>query len=440
LLDERHPARAADRRVALQIILKLKQEPTRLWMHRLRPLWFAATMEVLSGCEASHSSKQKLLDVTERTKVPKIRKMDTDSASYDTGSVDESTQDDVVDVPEPWTEDSSDPVVERALWDLMEEISKISTNGSKSSAYMTLAIAEMCRVAERSVMENITQSISAHSGLRGKGRKNKSFQMGSTFDNTTSTRGLPANPIAARFRLAASRIMNLYAVDRGAIAADLLCDEKMSEKFGKEEGEVSEAPRAGAWQVLEVVKESCLQCADLFGGSKCAGPVPENLEDEFISLTMSHAKSGLAIDVERMFAEKIVVYPHPNHMADFSRNAVVVLILKVALKAFAEHSRFVKFSLSGFRQVMIDMEFIKFLIPHYVKDEFLGDGSNSISVLGALLTEACSVARDRCFAIQELAEQQEEVNIARGAVRVFMSVNSDRLVKKFTIEDEGDNN
>lgn len=400
-------------------------------------IWFAATMEVMSGCEPI----QKLLDASESSKAPKSKKMDTDSASYDTGSMDESTQtDNLVDIPEPWMEDTSDPAVDRALWDLVEEISKISKAGSKSSAYMTLAMAEMCRVAERSVMENITQSISAHSGLRGKGRKNKSFQTGSTFDSTTpGTRGLPANPIAARYRLAASRILNLYAMDRGAVAADLFCGDSAPEKFSMEEGEVSEAPRSGAWQVLQVVKETCLECADLFGGSRCAGPVPENLQDEFISLTMSHAKSGLAIDVERMFAEKIVVYPHPNAMADFSRNAVVVLVLKVALKAFAEHSRCVKFSLSGFRQLMIDMEFIKFLIPHYVKDEFLGDGSNSISVLGALLRESCSVARKRCFAIQELADQQEEVNIARGAVRVFMSVNSDRLVKKFTIQEDGGN-
>ncbi|CAJ1965247.1 unnamed protein product [Cylindrotheca closterium] len=400
-------------------------------------LWLAASMEVMSGCEASHSSKQKLFDIPDSTKIPKIRKMDTDSASYDTGSMDESTQgDDLMDTPEPWTEDSSDPVVERALWNLVEEISKYPKNGNKSSAYMTLAISEICRVAERSVMENISQSISAHSGQRGKGRKNKSFQVGSTFDSTTNTRGLPANPIAARFRLAASRILNLFAMDRGAVAADLLCDANMIEKCSKEEGEVSESPRAGAWQVLEIVKETCLDCADLFGGSARAGPVPENLDDEYISLTMSHKKSGLAIDVERMFAEKIVVYPHPKDMTDFSRNAVVVLILKVALKALAENSRCVKFSLSGYRQLMVDMEFIKFLIPHYVKDEFFGDGSNSISGLEALLREASSVARQRCFAVGELGDYQEEVNVARGAVRVFMS-NSDRLVKKFTIQDEG---
>jgi hypothetical protein len=66
----------------------------------------------------------------------------------------------------------------------------------------------------------------------------------------------------------------------------------------------------------------------------------------------------LVIDVERIFAEKIVVHPHPNDIIDFQRNAVVVLILKVALKTLVEHSRHVVFSLSGYRQLMIDMEFI----------------------------------------------------------------------------------
>jgi hypothetical protein len=139
-----------------------------------------------------------------------------------------------------------------------------------------------------------------------------------------------------------------------------------------------------------------------------------------------------------MFAEKIIVYPHPNDIIDFQRNAVVVLILKVALKTLVEHSRHVVFSLSGYRQLMIDMEFIKFMLPHYVKDEFLADGSNSVSVLEALLAEATSTARKRCRAVSELGEEQEEMNVARGAIRVFMAVNADGLVKRFVIEDDRD--
>jgi hypothetical protein len=271
--------------------------------------------------------------------------------------------------------------------------------------------------------------------LRGKQRKAKHFEVGSAFNNN---KGDTNNPISARFRLAASRILSLYAINRGAAAADYLCDESMKAKCTKEEGEVSESPRTGTLQALKVIKLTCQDCADLFGGPKLAAPVSENLEDEFISLTISHAKSGLAIDVERMFAEKIVVYPHPNDIIDFQRNAVVVLILKVALKALVEHARHVVFSLSGYRQLMIDMEFIKFMLPHYVKDEVLADGSNSVSVLKALLAEATSTARKRCRAVSELGEEQEEMNVARGAIRAFMAVNADGLVKRFVIEDDRD--
>jgi hypothetical protein len=396
-------------------------------------LWLAATMEILSGCEPSHP---KLMVQVEAEKAKK--KADTDTASsYDTvGSMDESHQGDDLDIPNTLAEDTTDPVIEKALLELMDEISQHQHQGdNKYESNMTLAIAEMCRVAERSVMENIMQSISVHGGLRGKQRKAKHFEVGSAFNNN---KGDTNNPISARFRLAASRILSLYAINRGAAAADYLCDESMKAKCTKEEGEVSESPRTGTLQVLKVIKSTCQDCADLFGGPKLAGPVPENLEDEFISLTISHAKSGLAIDVERMFAEKIIVYPHPNDIIDFQRNAVVVLILKVALKALVEHSRHVVFSLSGYRQLMIDMEFIKFMLPHYVKDEFLADGSNSVSVLEALLAEATSTARKRCRAVSELGEEQEEMNVARGAIRVFMAVNADGLVKRFVIEDDRD--
>jgi hypothetical protein len=66
------------------------------------------------------------------------------------------------------------------------------------------------------------------------------------------------------------------------------------------------------------------------------------------------------------------------------------------------------------------------------------DGSNSVSVLEALLAEATSTARKRLRAVSELGEEQEEMNVARGAIRLFMAVNADGLVKRFVIEDDRD--
>jgi hypothetical protein len=76
---------------------------------------------------------------------------------------------------------------------------------------------------------------------------------------------------------------------------------------------------------------------------------------------------------------------------------------------------------------MIDMEFIKFMLPH------------SVLLVEALLAEATSTARKRCRAVSELGEEQEEMNVARGAIRVCVAVNTDGgLVKRFVIEDDTD--
>jgi hypothetical protein len=176
------------------------------------------------------------------------KKADTDTASsYDTvGSMDESHQGDDLDIPNTLAEDTTDPVIEKAVLELMDETLTTSEHqaNNKHQSNMILAIAEMCRVAERSVMENIMQSSSVHGGLRGKQRKAKHFDVGSAFNK--NSKGDTNNPISARFRLAASRIFSLSAINRGAAAADYLCDESMKAKCTKEEGEVSESPRTAA--------------------------------------------------------------------------------------------------------------------------------------------------------------------------------------------------
>jgi hypothetical protein len=78
--------------------------------------------------------------------------------------------------------------------------------------------------------------------------------------------------------------------------------------------------------------------------------------------------------MKNSFAEKVVVYPHPSDIADFQRNAVVTLIFKVAFMTLVENIRLIKFSLQGYRQLMVDVEFFKFTIPHYVKDRSVVDG------------------------------------------------------------------
>jgi hypothetical protein len=392
--------------------------------------WLASAMEILAGCE---SSDPKLVievmagapeDGLEET--PKEGTSGEGFGSSTSIASPASMGDDASEI----SEDPQDPtqLVENALLEL-------ETSGSKTArSNMTLAIAEMCRVAERSVMENISQSIAAHGG-GSKQRKSKSiFPSDGTGPQakTDST----SSPTAERFRLAASRALGLYAMNRGSDAADLLCI-RLAELA--EEDVTIHGPRAGAWQVLEVVKLASYDCADLFGGPKRAGPAPYNLEDEMQSYTRQAARSGLIFDVERMFAEKVVVYPHPSEFADFTRNSVLTIVMKVAFKAMVECSRTLRFSSEGFRQLMVDVEFFKYMIPHYVKDEFLSEGSNALAVLLKLLTDTASTGRERCTDESIInAEREVVINEARAVIRVFMAAQegADGIVQRFTISED----
>jgi hypothetical protein len=347
------------------------------------------------------------------------------------------------DMSEMSGDEPSDSMVDTALVELLEDLQPTSD--------MVLAIAEMCRVAERSVMENISQSIATHGG-GGNKQRNKSG--GGLF---SGQKGHSANPTSERFRLAASRVLSLYAMNRGNEAAQILCSTlrnlssnskepqaSASSSSDAAENEYLEGPRAEAWQVLEIVKATSQDCADLFGGARRAGPVPDTLEDEYASLTMAMAqkqsasRSGLVFDVERMFAEKVVVYPHPSDISEFQRNPVVALVLKVAFKALGETVRLVQCSVPGYRQLLIDVEFFKWLIPHYVKDEFLADGSKAHTALMSLLTDAINTTKDRCYCVDPSWGDSEsgEKNQARAAVRHFMSAHADDLVSKFIIHED----
>jgi hypothetical protein len=57
-------------------------------------------------------------------------------------------------------------------------------------------------------------------------------------------------------------------------------------------------------------------------------------------------KTGVQLDVERIFKENVSIYPHPSETMDFSRNAV--LFLKVIFRALLEHTRMGTFSKDGY--------------------------------------------------------------------------------------------
>ena len=72
-----------------------------------------------------------------------------------------------------------------------------------------------------------------------------------------------------------------------------------------------------------------------------------------------------------------------------------------------------------------DVEFLKFMLPHYVKDE----------ILESMLTETIKCAKERCDGSAMLQDDTDEINQARSAVRDFLSTSSgdDGLLSRFTI-------
>ena len=412
-------------------------------------VWLAVAMEVLAGCESSEPKH--VLEI-----MPEAPEEGENEAAPPHNNIINPAL-----FRHSYDKEDNDlaELVENCMSELLEELDELGvvTNENDASAArscLTLAIAEMCRLAEWSVVDDINQSIATNTGRINKNKHRSSKAADGLFATTeggaiSNSTNSNKDPTSMRFRLAASRVLSLYAMNRGNQAGELVCSELF--ELSKEEGDNDEeasSPRVGAWSLLTVVKATAFDCAALFGGSKRAGPVPEVLEDEYASLTAARQKqafrSTLAIDVERMFAEKIVVYPHPFENVCFDRNLVIVQVLKAAFKALREDVRLVRFSNRGYRQLLVDVEFLKFMMPHYVKDKTLSDHSttNPLAGLESLLTEATHNAKERCDASAMLQDDALETNQARAVVREFMASISggddDGLLQKFTIPEEED--
>lgn len=398
--------------------------------------WLASAIEVLAGCE--YSDPRFTFDIkAEKEQGDTGDFYENESKDYGAASSSGSTVSGF-DELSITSHDAQDPVrkVDTALMNL--EAKHIASGSRKARSNMTLAIAEMCRVAERSVMENISQSIATHSGE--KQRKSKTLEglaLGSgegeaaqAPEDTTST--------SRRFRLAASRALCIYATDRGTEAANIFGNDLY--QLANEDVTVV-APRDAAWKVLELAKETSIECANLFGTAKRAGPVPDTLQDEIGNYTSSRpgARSGLVFDVERMFAEKVIAYPHPSETIDFTRNAVMTIFMKVAFKGVAENVRLTRFSSHGFRQLKVDVEFLQFLVPHYIKDELSLEGSNAQASVLKVLGDLISAAGERCIDQDFVAEGGDDfINECRAVVREFMASNDEKdgIVSKFTISED----
>jgi vacuolar protein sorting-associated protein 51 len=299
---------------------------------------------------------------------------------------------------------------------------------------LVLGLAEVCRLAQGSVAESVEQSIRTHTGSGAQKKK----QPRGLFPSSTAPAGTSASSdetllrrssqsaaggsgsamqtsdISRSFQMACSRLVALFAVRRGTHMADALI-RNLAETLAQEELSFPPGPSEGAYRALQVAKETCLDCAALYGGSARAGPVPimesnrggaagtVSSISSVLSSSSATRKASLLLDVERVFKERVVVYPHPQEPFEASRNSILFLAFKVALRSLVEHVRLVaNATLPGFRQLQIDVEFVRHMVPHYVSKDYVSSAqgsaagsSGALPALSGLLDDATSCAGDK---------------------------------------------
>lgn len=290
-----------------------------------------------------------------------------------------------------------------------------SADGDLHSDYI-LAIADLCRISEASVPENLEQSFAAHLG----DAKKKSRGIFPTESSVISSKVREEGEIGRLFQLASSRILVLYGTNCGVHAARVLCQD-LADTSSKPDSEVPEKPSSSVMATLSIAKRTALECANIFGGSKRGGPVPKWEDDGLVGLssTMMGRKTGLQMDIERMFKEKVVIYPHPLELLEASRNAVMFLFFRIIFRALFENARLYKFSSGGYHQLQVDIMFMKHMVPHYISNEYTEKGTNACTSLLNLLGDVVEVLEDRCTD-ENCSEDKRLKNEARAIVRSFI--------------------
>ena len=281
---------------------------------------------------------------------------------------------------------------------------------SEPGSTLPLAMAEACRFACDIIPEKASDSIARlnrecanisgrpmasprNASPRGRGGGGGGGRQESFGDDATATDVDHDGAATLRFRIAGTRILSLFAMDLGVAGANALCVGLKNKGMGGWAMGDREPrdPREGVRFLLSIARNASLACAEAFGGPKRACPAAVVLatkgrEKEFAKKAVGGGKSylgGFALDVERMFSEKIAVFGN----VEFSRESVVLGVFKVAIKSLLELARVATFSRAGYQQVQIDVLVLRHLLPHY-----LGE----VAVVENLLDDVLVVVGGRC--------------------------------------------
>ncbi|RLN59586.1 hypothetical protein BBP00_00006413 [Phytophthora kernoviae] len=98
------------------------------------------------------------------------------------------------------------------------------------------------------------------------------------------------------------------------------------------------------------------------------------------------ASSGMQLDVERIFARKIQIFPA---QMDLTADSFVQIMLKLCIKAFSEWVRTLELSKFGLQQIQLNAEFLRSTLMHVVAAD---EGEEEIE---SLLSDLLSSARAR---------------------------------------------
>jgi hypothetical protein len=237
--------------------------------------------------------------------------------------------------------------------------------------------------------------------------------------------GKNQDEISRRFSLAASRVLALYAANRGEELAQSLCSD-LADLY-EDGNQQPDSPREATYKALQIVKAVSLECADIFGCPKRAGPLPKmddsnSLLGRGLTTPGSMRKTSLQLSVESIFKEKVAIFPHPSEELEASGNAVIFLVLKIAFRALLEHVRMNAFSASGYQQMQLDTEFLKHMLLHYIDRDYESkSGNNACISLSNLLADVMAAVRDRCTEGDVVRENEEELLFeSRSALGSFL--------------------
>lgn len=355
--------------------------------------WLASCIETLAGSEVT--STNITLDVR-----PLMKDDDEDyvlavKTAIEAAAVDKEDQCNI---------NSKDPedeirVIRKDQNLIQELIEYIEENTTDASADMlNIALVEMCRLAERNVSNNINQSII--SSIEDRKVKHDFFSHGKQEQDGIDSDNL----VSTRFRLASSRSLAMYTRAKGYEAASSACYDLIESSSVRSEF-FPHGPSDAAVKMLEVTKHVCIDCSAAFGGNTTASPIPDFENDYRQDMTLTGslgnlssmsgrggAIKGLSLDVARMFTQKVKVYSHPLDMLNFSRDEVVSAVLRVACKAWIEQIRELTFTAFAYRQIQVDIEFLKYLLPHYV-----GEDSPEMESVQTVLSDVVLNAGERCM-------------------------------------------